>query len=253
MSERLDGKIAVVTGASSGLGARFAKILAARGAKVAVLARRTDRLDVLTSEICSTGGMAKAYKLDVAVAAIGPALDQIQEDLGPLSIMINNAGVGGEGLALEITPEQFDQTFAVNVRGVFFGAREAARRMIASGIAEQGLGRIVNIASILAFNQFPGLTTYSATKAAVASLTKGLGREWARTGIAVNAMCPGYIETEINADWFKTEGGAKQIKSWPRRRLMDEDVLDDALFMLCGDRARFITGTTISIDDGQML
>lgn len=250
----LAGRVAVVTGASSGLGARFARVLSQAGASVAVMARRTDRLEDLVSEINAAGGKAVAIALDVAdTPAIGPALDQAQAALGPISIMVNNAGVGGEGMAMDMTVEIFDQTMAVNVRAVYFGAVEAAKRMIASGVAEAGDARIINIASIAAFNQLPGLTVYCASKAACASLTKGLAREWARPRIAVNAICPGYIETEINSDWFHTEGGQKQIKGFPRRRLMEEDVLDEALLMLAGRRAHFITGTTITIDDGQTL
>ncbi len=250
----LAGRVAVVTGASSGLGARFARVLSDAGASVAVMARRTDRLEALVAEINAAGGKAVAIALDVAdTPAIGPALDAAQAALGPISIMINNAGVGGDGMAMDMTVETFDQTMAVNVRAVYFGAVEAAKRMMASGVAEAGEARIINIASIAAFNQLPGLTVYCASKAACASLTKGLAREWARPRIAVNAICPGYIETEINSDWFHTEGGQKQIKGFPRRRLMDEDVLDEALLMLAGRRAHFITGTTITIDDGQTL
>jgi NAD(P)-dependent dehydrogenase (short-subunit alcohol dehydrogenase family) len=250
----LAGRVAVVTGASSGLGARFARVLSGAGASVAVMARRTDRLEALVAELNAAGGKAVAIALDVAdTPAIGPALDAAQAALGPISIMINNAGVGGDGMAMDMTVETFDQTMAVNVRAVYFGAVEAAKRMIASGVAEAGEARIINIASIAAFNQLPGLSVYCASKAACASLTKGLAREWARPRIAVNAICPGYIETEINSDWFQTEGGQKQIKGFPRRRLMDEDVLDEALLMLAGRRAHFITGTTITIDDGQTL
>jgi NAD(P)-dependent dehydrogenase (short-subunit alcohol dehydrogenase family) len=255
MSDKpLAGRMAVVTGASSGLGARFARVLSEAGASVAVMARRTDRLEALVAELNAAGGKAIAIALDVAdAAAIGPALDQAEAALGPLSIMVNNAGVGGDGMAMDMTVETFDQTMAVNVRAVYFGAVEAAKRMIASGVAEAGEARIINIASIAAFNQLPGLTVYCASKAACASLTKGLAREWARPRIAVNAICPGYIETEINSDWFQTEGGQKQIKGFPRRRLMDEDVLDEALLMLAGRRAHFITGTMITIEDGQTL
>lgn len=125
--------------------------------------------------------------------------------------------------------------------------------MIDSGVAGEGRARIVNIASIAAETVLPGLTAYCASKAAVAMMTKGLAREWARSGVAVNAICPGYIETEINSDWFHTEGGQKQIKGFPRRRLMDENALDAALTMLAGPAARFITGTLVTVDDGQSL
>jgi NAD(P)-dependent dehydrogenase (short-subunit alcohol dehydrogenase family) len=250
----LAGRMAVVTGASSGLGARFAHVLTDAGASVALMARRTDRLEALVAELTAKGAKAVAIALDVSdTAAIGPALDRAEDALGPISIMVNNAGVGGDGMALEMTPEVFDQTIAVNTRGVYFGAVEAAKRMIASGVAERGEARIINIASIAAFEQLGGLTVYCLSKAACASLTKGLAREWARPRIAVNAICPGYIETEINSDWFHTEGGEKQIKGFPRRRLREGDVLDEALLMLAGRRAHFITGTLITIDDGQSL
>jgi len=250
----LEGKMAVVTGASSGLGRRFAHVLSDAGAAVALMARRTDRLAAEVASIEAKGGRAIAIALDVADAhAIGPAVDEAQTALGPISILVNNAGVGGEGMALDIPVEAFDHTFDVNVRGVFFAAREAARRMIESGVAVGAEARIINIASIAAFTALPGLSAYCGSKASVAMMTRALAREWARHQIAVNAICPGYIETEINADWFATEGGRKQIKAFPRRRLMDEGALDDALLMLGGSSAHFITGSLITIDDGQSL
>ena len=167
--------------------------------------------------------------------------------------MINNAGVGGEGTALEIPVEVWDDTFAVNVRGVFFGAREAARRMLDNGEAGDGHARILNIASIGAHTVLPGLAAYCASKAAVTQMTRVLAREWARPQIAVNALCPGYIETELNAHWFAAEGGEKQVRGWPRRRLMDAADLDEALLMLTGPGARHITGSIITLDDGQTL
>lgn len=250
----LAGRTAIVTGATSGLGRRFAHVLSGQGASVALMGRRTERLEAEVEAIRATGGQAVAIPLDVADAhAIGPAFDQAQSALGPLDILVNNAGVGGDGMALDISVETFDQTFDVNVRGVFFAAREAARRMIEGGSAERGHARIVNIASIAATTVLPGLSVYCGSKAAVAMMTKGMAREWARKGVAVNAICPGYIETEINAHWFATEGGEKQIKGFPRRRLMDEDALDEALLLLVGASARYITGTLITIDDGQSL
>ena len=246
--------MAVITGASSGLGRRFAHVLSEAGASVALMARRTERLDVEVASIAAKGGKAVAIALDIADAhAIGPALDRAQDVLGPLSILVNNAGVGGEGMALDMSVETFDQTFAVNVRGVFFAAREAALRMIDNGEAAAGHARVVNIASIAASTALPGLSVYCASKASVAMMTKALAREWARPGIAVNAICPGYIETEINAQWFATEGGQKQIKGFPRRRLMDEGVLDETLLMLAGRSGGAITGSLFTIDDGQSL
>lgn len=254
MSKPLQGKVVAVTGASSGLGRRFSHVLAEAGASVALMARRTDRLAAEVEAIKAKGGTAVAIELDVIdVAAIGPALDAAQAALGPLSVLVNNAGVGGDGMATELSVETWDQTFNVNVRGVYFAAREAALRMMDNGVAEAGEARIINIASIASFEVLPGLSAYCASKAAVAMLTKSLAREWARKQIAVNAICPGYIETEINGGWFGTEGGQRQIKGWPRRRLMDEDALDDALLLLAGRQARHITGTLITIDDGQTL
>jgi NAD(P)-dependent dehydrogenase (short-subunit alcohol dehydrogenase family) len=254
MDRVLEGRTAVITGASGGLGAHFARVLSAAGAKVALTARRLELVEALAGEIAGEGGQAMALKLDVAdAAAIGPAFDQVEAALGPISILINNAGVGGEGLALDLTPEVWDQTFAVNVRGVFFAAQQAAKRMLASGVAERQEGRIVNIASIASHTVLPGLSAYNASKASVAMLTRSLAREWSRRGIAVNALCPGYIETDINSDWFKTESGQKQLKGFPRRRLMEAEDLDAALLMLSGPAARAIAGSVITIDDGQSL
>jgi NAD(P)-dependent dehydrogenase (short-subunit alcohol dehydrogenase family) len=195
-----------------------------------------------------------ALRLDVAEAeTIGPVLDEVEAALGPVSILVNNAGVGGEGLALDVSIEEFDRTFAVNVRGTFFAAREAARRMLASGVAEGGSARIVNIASIASQTVLPGLSLYCGSKAAVAMMTKGMAREWARRGIAVNALAPGYIDTDINTRWWPTEGGQKQLKGFPRRRLMQESDLDAAFLMLVGPAASAITGSLIVVDDGQSL
>jgi NAD(P)-dependent dehydrogenase (short-subunit alcohol dehydrogenase family) len=246
--------VALVTGASGGLGAHFARLLARHGAAVALSARRQDRVEALAGELAAEGHRAMALRLDVGDAhAIGPALDEVEATLGPLSVLINNAGVGGEGMALEVSIEDWDNTFAVNVRGTFIAAREAARRMIASGVAERGEARILNIASIASHTVLPGLSAYCASKSAVAMLTQALAREWARRGIAVNALCPGYIETDINSEWFRTEGGQKQLKGFPRRRLMNAEDLDAATLMLVGPAAAAITGSIITIDDGQSL
>lgn len=246
----LSGQTAVVTGASGGLGAHFARLLAREGAAVAVTARRVAMVEALAAEIREAGGRALALPLDVADAeAVGPALDHVIAELGGLDILINNAGVGGEGLALDVPIEEFDRAFAVNVRGTFVCAREAARRMIAAKTE----GRIVNIASIASHTVLPGLSAYCGSKAAVAMLTKSLAREWVRRGITVNALAPGYIETDINASWWPTEGGQKQLKLFPRRRLMDADDLNEAFLLLAGPSAKRISGTLITVDDGQSL
>jgi NAD(P)-dependent dehydrogenase (short-subunit alcohol dehydrogenase family) len=250
MEPSLKGQMAFVTGASGGLGEHFARLLAREGAAVALTARRLEMVEATARQIEAEGGRAIALALDVAdTASIAPVMDQAEAALGPMSILVNNAGVGGEGLALDLSVAEFDRTFDVNVRGVFFAAQAAARRMIAAGIE----GRIVNIASIASHTVLPGLSAYCSSKAAVAMLTKNLAREWARKGLAVNAICPGYIETAINADWWPTEGGQKQLKGFPRRRLMDATDLDAPFLMLAGPAARAITGSVITIDDGQSL
>lgn len=255
MADRpLENRTAFITGASSGLGLHFAHLISGAGARVVLAARRTDRLAAEVAAIRGGGGEALAIALDVTDwDAIGPAMDRAQAELGPISILVNNAGVSGDGAALSLPAGVFDQTFDVNVRGVFVAAREGAKRMLDSGVAAAGEARIINIASIAGLTQLPGLTAYCASKAAVISLTQGLAREWAKRHIAVNAIAPGYIETEINADWFATDAGKAQIEGFPRRRLMDGDALDQALLLLAGPAARFITGTVITVDDGQSL
>ena len=246
----LSGQVAVVTGASGGLGAHFARLLAVNGAAVALTARRVDRIEALASDLSAEGFRAIALPLDVADAeAIGPALDQIQAELGPIRILVNNAGMGGEGMALDVSIADFDATFAVNVRGTFFAAREAARRMMAQEIE----GRIINIASIASHTVLPGLSAYCGSKAAVAMLTRSMAREWARNRIAVNALCPGYIETAINDTWWPTDGGKRQLKGFPRRRLMEASDLDAAFMILAGPAANAMTGSVITVDDGQSL
>ncbi len=254
MDKPLSGQTAIITGASGGLGTHFAKLLSGAGAAVALTARRLDMVEELAGEIAASGGRAMALRLDVADAAsIAPAFDEIEAALGPLSILVNNAGVGGEGLALDLSIEDWDRTFDVNVRGVFFSAQAAARLMFANGAADAGHARIVNIASIASHTVLPGLAAYNASKASVAMLTRSLAREWSRRGIAVNALAPGYIDTDINSFWWGTEGGQKQLKGFPRRRLMEAEDLDAAFMMLCGPAARAIAGTLITIDDGQSL
>ncbi|MBS0363787.1 MAG: SDR family NAD(P)-dependent oxidoreductase [Proteobacteria bacterium] len=254
MGASLQGQVAVITGASGGLGAHFATVLAREGAAVALTARRLEMVEALAGELAGQGHQTMALRLDVGdPAAIGPAFDEIEAGLGPISILINNAGVSGAGMALEMTRETFDQTFDVNVRGVYFAAQEAAKRMIASGVADREAGRIVNIASVASVTNLPGLSVYCASKAAVAMMTKAMAREWARRGIAVNALGPGYVLTDINADWFETEGGAAQLKRFPKRRLMDASDLDAALLMLAGPAAKAIAGQLILVDDGQTL
>ena len=167
--------------------------------------------------------------------------------------MIANAGMNNEGLAVEVTADAFDQVMALNVRGVFLTAREGARRMMAAGSRDSRRGRVVLISSIGALKVLPGLTAYCASKAAVVMMGKSLAREWANRGINVNVVCPGYVETELNADWFATDGGKAQVASFPRRRLMEADDLDAMLLYLASDASRAVTGSVFTLDDGQTL
>jgi NAD(P)-dependent dehydrogenase (short-subunit alcohol dehydrogenase family) len=246
-SNPLSGAVALVTGASSGLGVQFAKVLAGHGASVGLAARRTDRLEALAADLPTRSAAAT---MDVtSEASIIAGFDAIEAELGTPTIVIANAGMSRDGLAADISAEDFDAVMAVNVRGVFLTAREAARRMIAKNIQ----GRIVLIASIAGLRQLPGATAYSVSKAAVVMMAKSLAREWARYGINVNAICPGYIVTELNEDMLEGEYGARMIKAMPRRRVMDIDSLDGSLMWLVGPGGKFVTGSIVQVDDGQGL
>ena len=250
----LGGRTALITGASSGLGRRFARVLAARGAKVALAARRADRLERLAGEIAAAGGVAAAVTMDVTdEASIIAGFDAAEAALGPVDTVIANAGMNNEGLAVEITAAAFDDVMAINVRGVFLTAREGARRMIAAGSKQSKRGRVVLISSITAQKVFPAMTAYSTSKAAVLMMGKSLAREWVNRGVNVNIVCPGYIETELNADWFAQDGGKAQMAGFPRRRLMAEEDLDAMIVFLAADASRGVTGSVFTLDDGQSL
>ena len=251
---RLSDRHVLITGASSGLGEHLARVAAREGARVTVAARRVDRLETLVESLRAAGGDAFAVAMDVTdEASVAAGIAAAEAALGPLHTAYANAGIGLPGLALEAPISDFDQMFAVNVRGAFLTAREAARAMQASGVAGGGRGRIVLIASIGAQQQLAGLSGYCASKAAVVSLGKSLAREWAREGINVNSVCPGYLETEMNSDWFSSPGGERQIRGFPRRRLMPGDGLDPTLVLLGSDDSAAITGGVFVIDDGQSL
>jgi len=248
----LAGRTLLVTGASSGLGRRFARIVVAAGAKVAVAARRTDRLAELVAELGS--GKAFAVEMDVEnEASVIGGYDAAEKALGPVDTVIANAGMNIQALSADIAIEDFDKVMNVNVRGAFLTAREGARRMMAAGSKETGRGRIVLVASIGAYKVLPGLAAYCTSKAGVAMLGKSLAREWVNRGINVNVVCPGYIETEINSDWFQEEGGKKQMATFPRKRLMEESDLDGIIEYLCADASRGTTGSVFTVDDGQSL
>ena len=246
----LTGHTAFVTGATSGLGRHFAKVLSGAGAAVALAGRRADRLAAVKSEIEKSGGRAAAVVLDVTdETRIAPALDEAEAQLGPVDILVNNAGLSAFGLSLEISASNFDKVIDTNLRGPFLLATEFARRLVAA----KREGRIINIASIGSFRVLPGVTPYCISKAGLAMMTQCLAREWVRKGINVNAICPGYVETELNDEWFASEKGKKQIDGFPRKRLAQETDLDGMLLLLASDASRTITGSLLTVDDGQSL
>jgi len=250
----LSGRTLLITGASSGLGLEFAKAAAAAGAKLALAARRTERLVELATQIEAVGGRAVPITMDVQdEASVIAGFDAAQAALGPVDSVICNAGMNSVGLAVEIPAEEFERVLSVNLKGPFLTAREGARRMMSAFPREAQRGRIVIVASIGAHMVLPGATAYCASKAGVAMLGKGLAREWANRGINVNVVCPGYIETELNSDWFASEGGKKQLSGFPRRRLMKEADLDPIVLYLLSDASRTVTGSVITLDDGQSL
>ena len=250
----LNGRTILVTGASSGLGAAFSRALAANGANIVLAARRIDRLESLRLEIEQAGGRALAVAMDVAdEASTIAAFDAAEAAFGPVGSVIANAGVSTESPALTLDMDAFAQIVDINVRGAFLTVREGARRMIAAGSAERQHGRIVIVSSITATHVSPGLAIYSASKAAMLQMGKVLARDWARLGINVNMILPGYIETELNDDFFGSEAGDRFVARFPRRRLMAADDLIPMLAYLASDASRAITGAAFTLDDGQSL
>ena len=252
MRTNLKEKVALVTGASSGLGERFARVLAANGALVVLAARRLERLKELRAQIEAAGGEAHAVALDVTDQdAIQAAIDEIDSAVGPIDILVNNSGVSTQQRLTEVAPADFDFVFGTNVRGAFFVAQAVARRMIARAKATPNFrGRIVNIASVAGLQVLPQIGIYCMSKAAVLHMTRAQALEWGRYGINVNAICPGYIRTELNAEHWDTEAGKKLIAMLPRRRVGEASDLDGTLLLLVAEESQFINGAIISVDDG---
>jgi NAD(P)-dependent dehydrogenase (short-subunit alcohol dehydrogenase family) len=249
--QTLSGRTVLITGASSGLGRHFARIAAGAGARVAVAARRTDRLEALVKEI---GTNSAAVAMDVEdEASVIAGFDAAEKALGPIDGVIANAGMNSRGMALDLPIEEFDRVVNVNLRGAFLTVREGARRMIAAGSKQSGRGRILLVGSLGARKALPGIAAYCATKAGVVMLGKALAREWANQGINVNSICPGYIATELNDEFLASDSGQKLIAGFPRRRLMQEGDLDGVVLHLLSDAARTITGAAFDVDDGQGL
>jgi NAD(P)-dependent dehydrogenase (short-subunit alcohol dehydrogenase family) len=252
MQTDLKEKVALVTGASSGLGARFARTLAAAGANVVLASRRVERLKDLRAEIESAGGAAYVVGLDVTeVDSIVNAINEAEQHAGPIDILVNNSGVSTTQRLTDVTPEDFRYVFDTNVRGAFFVAQEVGRRMIAHARNNSGFrGRIINIASVAGLRPLAQIGIYAMSKAAVIQMTRAQALEWGRYGINVNAICPGYIRTEINDEYWETESGRKLMQMLPRKRLGNPEDLDGVLLLLAADESQFINGSIITADDG---
>jgi 3-oxoacyl-[acyl-carrier protein] reductase len=246
----LKGRVALVTGASSGLGARFAEVLAGEGAAVALVARRTDRLAAVKGRIEAAGGRAVAISADVLDRkAMLRVFDETEQAFGTVTILVNNAGVAHANRAVDLPEEEWRRVVGTNLDAVFFWAQEAARRMLAAGKP----GAIVNIASVLGLGVSKGTAAYAVAKAGVIQLTKALGLELAFKGVRVNAIAPGWIVTELNRDYLLSEAGAAIKREIPVGRFGEERDLDGALLLLVSDAGRFIAGTTIVVDGGQVV
>ena len=250
----LTGQVTLISGASSGIGARFGKSLAAKGTKVVLTARRVERLKALADEINQSGGDAIAVAMDVTdEASVIAGFDAAEAHYGRIDAVIANAGREADRPAIDLSIEDFDSTIAVNLRGVFLTAREGARRISKIDRSENQDGRVIIISSVTAKKVTRGLAAYSASKAAVLHMGKVMALEWARLGINVNIVLPGYILTDINNDSLDTERGKLFIKSFPRRRLVEQSDLDGIINFLCSTASKSITGAEITIDDAQVL
>lgn len=250
----LSGRNVLITGASSGLGAHLARAAAAVGATVVLAARRMDRLEALGAEIRAAGGKAVAVAMDVAEAeSIAAAFDEAERQVGPIMSVLANAGLNVPSSALGIAAEDFTKVIDVNLNGVFFTAREAARRMIAAGSADSGDGRIVLVGSVGSHRVLDKLVAYNASKAGVLMMGKALAREWALKGINVNVICPGWIATELNREWLASPAGEALVASFPRKRVMVPEDLADITLYLLSSASRTLTGAGIELDDGQSL
>lgn len=250
----LTGRTALVAGASSGLGEGFARLLARAGARVALGARRTERTESIAAELRETGYAAMSVTLDVTdEQSVIAAFDAVERGWGPVDTIVCNAGTGTAGRSTEAPVEAIRQTLDTNLLGVYLVAREGAKRMIAAGSRESEAGRILLIGSITAMQHHTGDAAYAATKIGIAHLGRNFAKEWARQGINVNTLQPGWVLTDINREWFASDDSASAIAALPRRRMLPQDALDPMVLYYLSDASRHVTGTVMTIDDGQSL
>ena len=248
----LEGKIALITGASSGLGARAARILAQAGASVVLASRRVEVLKEVRAEIEAEGGSAHFTQLDVTDhASIKSAIAHVETEVGPIDILVNNSGVISNQRLEDVTMDDYLHVMGTNLRGAFFVAQEVAKRMIIRAKSNPNKQySIINIASVAGLRALPKFGVYCMSKAAMIQMTKSMALEWGQYGINTNAICPGYILTEINAEHFNSEQGQKFIQKLPRKRAGKPEDLDGLLLLLASDESRFINGSIITADDG---
>jgi NAD(P)-dependent dehydrogenase (short-subunit alcohol dehydrogenase family) len=245
----LAGRVALVTGASSGLGAEFARTLATAGARVVVCARRTDRLDALVDEIQAQGGDALAIAMDVTdTGSVGAAFEEAEQKAGVVQILVNNAGISRGGPLKSLSEEDWDAVLDTNLKAVWWVAREAVTRMNAKSVA----GSIINISSLLAFGASKGLGSYMAAKVGVVQLTRAMALEWADSGVRVNALAPGYFPTEMTGNFFKTPQGQAMMARIPQKRVGDPAELSGPLLLLASDASSYMTGSVITVDGGHL-
>ena len=251
----LSGRVALVTGASGGLGEQFALVLARAGAAVVLASRRIERLKDLRARIEGEGGDAHVVELDVTNHhSIKAAVAHAETEVGTIDILVNNSGVSTSQRIQDVSPQDYDFVFDTNVKGAFFTAQEVGKRMLARAMgAAPGTftgGRIINVASTTGLRAVAKVATYAMSKAAVIHMTRAMALEWGRFGINVNAICPGYIDTDMNHAHWDTEAGRKLVQMLPRKRVGRPQDLDAVLVMLASNESHFVNGAVITADDG---